>query len=155
MPSRQISISLTAGSRFSIMYVYSYLKPKSQSRCVRNASSKSSGNSRQYWMVYWGPGFPSVVWFGSSPTPSPVSKLNCRHTGRLTKRDNFMTGEGGWGCDRSRTIPVQKSLVPYKSFKTLWVTVSLLRYFGRNLSYIATEATQNCNVSSLVYKGEQ
>jgi hypothetical protein len=29
--------------------------------------------------------------------PSPVSKLNRLHTGRLRKRDNLLTGEGGGG----------------------------------------------------------
>ncbi len=27
--------------------------------------------SREYWMIYRGPGFLAVGWFGSSPTPSP------------------------------------------------------------------------------------
>ncbi len=40
-----------------------------------------------------GPGFLTVVWFGSCPTPSPspVSKLNRPHTGRMRKRDNLLT----------------------------------------------------------------
>ncbi len=50
---------------------------------------------REYWLIYRGPGYLAVVWFGSSPTP--VSKLDRRHTGRLRKRDNFLTGEGGRG----------------------------------------------------------
>jgi hypothetical protein len=33
------------------------------------------------------------------PPPSPVSKVDRRHTGRLRKRNNLQTGEGlrGWG----------------------------------------------------------
>ncbi len=33
---------------------------------------------REYWMIYRGTGFLAVVWFGSSPTPSPspVRKLS-------------------------------------------------------------------------------
>ncbi len=49
--------------------------------------------ARGYWMIYRGPGFLDVVWFGSSPSPrpSPVSKLEGRY--------NLLTeGEGrGWG----------------------------------------------------------
>jgi hypothetical protein len=38
--------------------------------------------------------FLAVVWVGSSLTPSSaVSKLDRRHTGRLRKRNNFLTGE--------------------------------------------------------------
>ncbi len=29
---------------------------------------------REYWMIYRGPGFLDVVWFGSSPTLSPLSR---------------------------------------------------------------------------------
>ena len=48
-------------------------------------------------MVYREPGFLAVVSFGSSPTPSPspVSKLDRRHTGRLRKRDDLLTVKGG------------------------------------------------------------
>jgi hypothetical protein len=36
----------------------------------------------------------AVVGFGSFPTPSPASRLDGRHTGRLRKRDNLLRGEG-------------------------------------------------------------
>jgi hypothetical protein len=54
--------------------------------------------------------------------PSPVSKLYRRHTGRMRKRDNLLTGHGGGGNGwaRSRIIRPQESLGVYKSFKTLW-----------------------------------
>ncbi len=50
--------------------------------------------------MYRGPGLLAVVWFGSSPSPppSPVSKLDRRHTGRLRKKDNLLTEEGGGGA---------------------------------------------------------
>ncbi len=56
--------------------------------------------SRDYWMIFRGPGFLAVVWFGSSHTPSPlnVSKLHWRHTERLRMRDNLLTGWGGGGA---------------------------------------------------------
>ncbi len=44
---------------------------------------------------YRGASFLAVVWFGS-PT-SPVRKLDRRHTGRLRKRDNLLSGNGRGG----------------------------------------------------------
>jgi hypothetical protein len=62
------------------------------------------------------------LWFGSSPTP-PVSKLNRRHTVRLRKRDNLLTGEGGGKeVDENPNHSTAKSLVLYKPFNTLWPT---------------------------------
>jgi hypothetical protein len=34
-----------------------------------------------------------MIWL-HPPPPHPVSKINRRHTGRLIKRDNLLTGEG-------------------------------------------------------------
>ncbi len=52
------------------------------------------------------------------PTPnsplSPISKLNRRHTGRLRKRDNLLTGGGSGRRDS------EKALSSIKSFNTLW-----------------------------------
>jgi hypothetical protein len=53
-------------------------------------------NSREYWMIYRGPGFLVVVWFGSS-APSTVRKLDRRNAGRARKRNNLQTGEEGEG----------------------------------------------------------
>jgi hypothetical protein len=49
-------------------------------------------------MIYRGPDFLAVEKFARPPLPpSPVSKLNRRHTGRLRKRDKLPTGElGNW-----------------------------------------------------------
>jgi hypothetical protein len=50
-------------------------------------------------MINRGPGYLVELRFGSSPThsltPSPVNKLDRRHTGRLRKRDSLMAGKGG------------------------------------------------------------
>ncbi len=43
-----------------------------------------------------GPGFFPVVWFGSYPI-QPTLPGQQRHTGRLRKRDNLLTGEGRGG----------------------------------------------------------
>ncbi len=58
------------------------------------------------------PGFLTVEWFSSSPTPSTVSKLDWRHTGRLKERETNYWREKGRGWARSLIIP-QGSLVLY------------------------------------------
>ncbi len=64
--------------------------------------------------------FLAVVWFGS--TPFPVSNLDRRHTGRLRKRDNLMTGEG---ASVEPNYTTAGNLALYKSFSTLWSDPSL------------------------------
>jgi len=77
-------------------------------------------------MIYRGPGFLAVVWFGSLPTPfshplSLVSKLDWRNTGRLRKRDTLLTGEGGgYRGEGGQIIRKWKGLVLYESINTLW-----------------------------------
>jgi hypothetical protein len=54
------------------------------------------------------------------PTPSTVSKLDRRHTGRLRKRDNLLAREGEVGWAWSQIIRPQESPSLYKSFSPLW-----------------------------------
>ncbi len=61
----------------------------------------------EYWMIYRGPGFLVVGWFASTPTfsPSPVSKLDQRHTGRLKMTPCWQGGRSGRGaesCDHKK-----------------------------------------------------
>jgi hypothetical protein len=77
-------------------------------------------------MIYRGPDFLVVVWFGSSRTPSPpspVCSLDRRHRGRLRKRDKLLRERGGEEGGREVESNDRKkawSSVLYKSFKTLW-----------------------------------
>ncbi len=57
---------------------------------------------------------------GSSPTPSPVSKLDWRHTGRLRKRENCWREIRVRGWARSKIVRRRDSLVLCKSLNTLW-----------------------------------
>jgi hypothetical protein len=60
--------------------------------------SRTTAYIREHVLHYRGPGFLTVVSFGSTPIPlphSPVSKLDQRHIGKLRKRDNLLTREGG------------------------------------------------------------
>ncbi len=74
--------------------------------------------STEYWMIYRGPVFLAVVWFGSSPTPLPpsVSKISqpfCVSTIELTD------GREGKGWESSQTTRQWESLVLYISLNTL------------------------------------
>ncbi len=75
-----------------------------------------------------GQAFSRWYYFAPSPLPlpSPVRKLDRRHTGRLRKRDNSMTRERGEGM--GQIIEPQERLVLYKSFKTLCIFPSMVCY---------------------------
>ncbi len=51
--------------------------------------------------------------------PSPIIKLDRRHTGRLRKRDDLLTGEGVGGVQGPKSHYLRESLVRHKSFNTL------------------------------------
>ncbi len=109
--------------------------PHHLKKCLITTSSLPI--SREYWMIHRGPGFLTVVWFGSTPAsspPSPVRKFDRRHTGRLRKRDSLLLG-GGAGSGRGAECPNHTTagklgLVIYKSFNTL----SPIVYFRWNIA---------------------
>ncbi len=52
--------------------------------------------TREYWMIYRGPGCLTVLWFCSSSTPSlpsPVSKLSPFLSLSMSRRSSLLTGE--------------------------------------------------------------
>ncbi len=61
------------------------------------------------------PGCLTIIWLGASP----VSKLYQRNTGRLRKRDDFLS-EGDW----SQIVRWRERRVLYKSFNTLWLQLT-------------------------------
>ncbi len=72
---------------------------------------------REYRKIYRGPGFHAVVWFGSSPTPSPLytlSKLSLLVF--LCRRSSLLRGGGGVG----KIIWPRESLALFISSDTLW-----------------------------------
>ncbi len=76
------------------------------------------------WIIYRGPGFLTVVCFGSSPpplSPSLFSKLT-GNTQEDLERETTCWGERGKGGGRGAESYVwpQESMVLYKSFNTLW-----------------------------------
>jgi hypothetical protein len=106
-------------------------------------------------MIYRGPGFLAVAWFGPPPTsyppPSPVSKLDRRHPGRLKKRDNSLTTEGRGGervaesYDRRR----KKSLILYKSFNTHCVS-TLIVHSWRYKGFPSAQQKQHIHVEDII-----
>jgi hypothetical protein len=62
----------------------------------------------------------SSSYFPLPSYPSPVSKLDWRHTGRLRKRDNLMTVEGEGGERRARSYDGKKAWSSINNLITLW-----------------------------------
>jgi len=80
---------------------------------------------------YRGPNFLAVVWFGSTLTPSPVSMLDRRNTGRLRKSDKLQKEEwGGRGAesyDRKTVWSSIKHLILSSNKSAAAVPASLYR----------------------------
>ncbi len=67
------------------------------------------------------------------PPPSPVSKLDRRHTGLLRKRGSLLTGGRWWAW--SRIIRPQESQVLYKSLNPLWYSTLLYQNNNEERSF--------------------
>ncbi len=78
--------------------------------------------TREYWMIYRGPGFLAGVWFRSSPTPSPplpsVSSTGDPEEDWEREKTCWRERSEEWG--RSQIIRRRENLVFYESFNTLW-----------------------------------
>ncbi len=95
--------------------------------------------TREYWMIFRGPAFLAVVWFGSSPIPwSPLSSarwlsfsvfLECCRSSLLA------AGGGGSWWARSQIILARECLALYKSFNTFWLELNTCCNIGGNWSY--------------------
>jgi hypothetical protein len=65
---------------------------------------------REYWMIYGGPRFLAVVWFGSSRPLHPLRELSfflslpvCRRSSLLTEERGVGGGRGAKSYDREKT----------------------------------------------------
>jgi len=74
---------------------------------------------REYWKIYRGPGFFVVVWFCSSPTPSPFRPVSFSVFLCVAERACWREMCGGRGRGRSQLFD-RESPALYKSFNTLW-----------------------------------
>ncbi len=80
---------------------------------------------RENQMIYRGQDSLAVVWFGSSTTPSPLSRkqILCLSQSSSVSPGELSDGSvGGKGRERSQIIGRRESLVLYKSFITLCFT---------------------------------
>jgi hypothetical protein len=97
--------------------------------------------------------------FGSSPTlpyPSPVSKLDQRHTGRLRKRGNLLTSDGGKGVGKEPNHTSTRKPFPldiYSILSAFDVQESGMSLSLRNcVSDIKNDETEYINVHIYRYK---
>ncbi len=92
------------------------------------------GLYRQDWMINRGPGFLAVIWFGSTPTPFPLShqQVATLSQSSCVSLIELTDGRGGREWAWSRIIRPQESLAFYKSFNTLWYS-SLVRMRSRQV----------------------
>ncbi len=98
--------------------------------------------TRVYWMIYRGPGFFAVVWFGSSPPPHRQQVLSFLVLLCVVGREIEITDR------RLREI-----LVLCKLFDTLcsWRTsITGVRWIDAPISWISRKQTNNLTLSSKV-----
>jgi hypothetical protein len=93
---------------------------------------------REYRIIHRGSGFLAIVWFGSSPTPFPLSHeqvVSLSDFQCVADSPVELTDGRGWA--RSQIIRPLDSLALYKSFRTL-CTVVTCRRLNTTLNYIFT-----------------
>ncbi len=101
--------------------------------------------TREYWMIYRGPGFLAVVWFGSSSLLPPFPAF-CLQVVSLSQPfwvspvSSLLTGGGGRGWSRSEITRRRESLVFYKAFITIWLPLSWL-VISINVKYVLQPAS--------------
>jgi hypothetical protein len=80
---------------------------------------------REYWTIYRGAGFLSVVWYGSSYTPSPLVFRQKVVSLSQSSRSSLLIWKGGGGGEGgAESDDDEKNLVLFKSFNTLWFLLS-------------------------------
>jgi hypothetical protein len=97
-------------------------------------------STSEYKMIYGGPGFLAVMWFGSSSAIYDLSLLDSCQSARPASSDSKETknerqladgrGSGQW-WGRNLILRGRESLVLYKSFNTLWFLHTYLGAVGR------------------------
>ncbi len=73
-----------------------FMTVENQTNAGSYSETYSWCTTREYWIIYRGPGFIEVAWFGSSSTP-PVSKLEPATNRKNEKERQDLTGEEGPG----------------------------------------------------------
>ncbi len=78
----------------------------------------------EHWIIHRGQGFLAVVWFVSSPSPSPPHQEARPAT--LRKRDSLLMREGEGGGQGAESYD-RKEALSSKTFNTLWRTLYCLQ----------------------------
>ncbi len=120
-----------SGHRWSVVSIFKQLK---HTLCMNehvyfeNKCYLFNGHiytSKEYWMIYRGPGFLSVVWFGSLLTPFPT------HQQLVSLSQYFYVSPvelaEGREWTRSQILRPRVNLVFYKSFYSLCIQVNTLK----------------------------
>ncbi len=93
-------------------------------RQCNNAEFGTIVETSEYWMIYRGPGFLAVIWFGSSPTDLPhLPSASCPSFSvflHVCRRSKLNYVRGGKGVGSQIKWP-RESLALNKSFNTLWL----------------------------------
>ncbi len=94
-----------------------FREKKGECRTTHNTVS-----TREYWIIYRGPGLLVVVWFGSSPIPSPSSplcKLSLFLCLPVCRRLVLLAGEGGESNYATARKPGLLQIIQYSLVGTL------------------------------------
>ncbi len=104
-----------------------------------------------YWMIYSGPGFRAVVWFGSSPTSLPPPPW--------ASSFSFLAVLCVWGESVSNQIRPRESLALFDSLNILWV--QLLKWLTTDeryplkgqshFSYLASRVSASVSTKSFIW----
>ncbi len=105
------------------------LRPKADSEGIVQWKCRLGRMIREYWMIYRGLGFLTVVWVSSSPTPLPLLP-SLSPTGDI-QRDNLLTEDGG----RERK-EANQSLQKRATIITIWPCVLELEVWGGRCGYL-------------------
>ncbi len=112
-------------SRKNIVYIEAITgEPWQGDSVVSYKGMREWGTRREYWIIYRGPCFLAVLWFVSSPTPSPLPSIS-------STDDTQEDWERKTSCERERRgggRGPEESLVLYKSFNILWGQDIISRY---------------------------
>jgi hypothetical protein len=98
-------------------YLYFVLNLKTLTLYLRSGTLQT----REYWMIYRGPGFLEAVWFSSLPTlfpPSPVSKLSL-FLGLFLCFASRAYWREGWGGERGAKSYDREKAWPSISYSIL------------------------------------
>ncbi len=82
---------------------------------------RERGWSREYWMIYRGPGFLAIVWFGSSSTPHLQSVSSTGDTQEYWERETTCLREKGGGeGGRGAKLYNHRKAWSSKKINSLW-----------------------------------